>query len=78
MPKMVTIQAAADQTGLTYSGLRRLILEGKFVYFVRVGTKYLVNLEKLAEFLNSPADNVQQRDASRSGQFQSAPVAAAR
>lgn len=55
MPTMVTIQAAANQTGLTYSGLRRLILEGKFLYYVRVGSRYLVNLEKLAEFLNTPA-----------------------
>ena len=55
MPTMVTIQAAANQTGLTYSGLRRLILEGKFLFYVRVGSRYLVNLEKLAEFLNNPA-----------------------
>lgn len=56
MPTMVTIRAAAEQTGLTYSCLRRWILEGKFPYYVRAGSKYLVNLEKLAEFLNSPAD----------------------
>lgn len=55
MPKMVTIRVAAEQTGLTYSCLRRWILEGKFPYFVRAGSKYLINLEKLAEFLNSPA-----------------------
>lgn len=56
MPKMVTIRVAAEQTGLTYSCLRRWILEGKFTFYVRAGSKYLVNLEKLAEFLNSPAD----------------------
>jgi len=56
MPTMVTIRAAAEQTGLTYSCLRRWILEGKFPFYVRAGSKYLVNLEKLAEFLNSPAD----------------------
>lgn len=56
MPTMVTIRAAAEQTGLTYSCLRRWILEGKFHFYVRAGSKYLVNLEKLAEFLNSPAD----------------------
>lgn len=55
MPKMVTIRVAAEQTGLTYSCLRRWILEGKFTYFVRAGSKYLINLEKLVEFLNSPA-----------------------
>lgn len=56
MPQMVTIRVAAEKTGLTYSCLRRWILEGKFPYFVRAGSKYLINLEKLAEFLNSPAD----------------------
>ncbi len=55
MPTMVTIRAAAEQTGLTYSCLRRWILEGKFPFYVRAGSKYLVNMEKLAEFLNSPA-----------------------
>ena len=56
MPTMVTIRAAAEQTGLTYSCLRRWIIEGKFPFYVRAGSKYLVNLEKLAEFLNSPAE----------------------
>ena len=60
MPKMVTIRVAAEQTGLTYSCLRRWILEGKFPYFVRAGSKYLINLEKLAEFLNSPAGGNEQ------------------
>lgn len=60
MPTMVTIRAAAEQTGLTYSCLRRWILEGKFPYFVRAGSKYLINLEKLAEFLNSPAGGNEQ------------------
>lgn len=55
MPTMVTIRTAAEQTGLTYSCLRRWILEGTFPFYVRAGSKYLVNMEKLAEFLNSPA-----------------------
>lgn len=60
MPTMVTIRVAAEQTGLTYSCLRRWILEGKFPYFVRAGSKYLVNLEKLAEYLNTPAVDSEQ------------------
>ena len=55
MPTMVTLKAAAEQTGLTYSCLRRWILEGTFPYYVKAGSKYLVNLERLADFLNSPA-----------------------
>jgi len=54
MPRMVPLKAAAEENNLTYSCVRRWILEGKFRYFVRSGSKYLVNSEKLAEFLNSP------------------------
>lgn len=60
MPKMVTIRVAAEQTGLTYSCLRRWILEGTFPYYVKAGSKYFVNLERLAEFLNSPAGDSEQ------------------
>ena len=55
MPTMVTIKIAAEKTGLTYSCLRRWILEGTFPYFARSGNRYLVNLERLADFLNAPA-----------------------
>lgn len=55
MPRMMTLREAAAETGLTYSCLRRWILEGKFSFYVRAGSKYLVNMEKLAEFLNAPA-----------------------
>lgn len=55
MPRMGTLKVAAEENNLTYSCLRRWILEGKFPFYVRAGSKYLVNMEKLAEFLNSPA-----------------------
>lgn len=55
MPQMVTISKASELTGVTYNALRRWIKSGEFRYFVRVGTKYLVNLERLAEFLDTPA-----------------------
>lgn len=55
MPRMMTLREAAMETGLTYSCLRRWIKSGEFRYVVRVGTKYLVNLERLAEFLDTPA-----------------------
>ena len=60
MPTMVTIKAAAEKTGLTYSCLRRWILDGTFPYYVKAGSKYLVNLERLAEFLNTPAADSEQ------------------
>lgn len=55
MPRMLKLRDAAAETGLTYSCLRRWILSGQFTYFVKAGSKYLVNMDRLAEFLNSPA-----------------------
>ena len=55
MPTMVTINRASELTGVPYSAIRRWIKRGYFTYYVMVGTKYLVNLEKLVEFLNTPA-----------------------
>ena len=55
IPRMMTLREAAKETGLTYSCLRRWILSGEFVYYVKSGSKYLVNMERLAEFLNQPA-----------------------
>ena len=55
MPTMVTMNKASELTGVTYSALRRWIRNGEFTYYVMVGTKYLINLERLVEFLNTPA-----------------------
>lgn len=55
MPKMMTLREAATETGLTYSCLRRWILSGQFTYYVKAGSRYLVNMDRLADFLNSPA-----------------------
>lgn len=55
MPTMVTMTKAAELTGVTYSALRRWIKSGEFAYYVKAGSKYLINLERLVEFLNTPA-----------------------
>ena len=55
MPTMVTMNRAAELTGVPYSAIRRWIKNGEFSYYVMVGSKYLVNLEKLVDFLNAPA-----------------------
>ena len=55
MPTMVTLNKAAELTGVPYSALRRWIKNGEFTYYVMAGTKYLINLERLVEFLNTPA-----------------------
>lgn len=54
MPTMVTMNKAAELTGVTYSALRRWIKSGEFTYYVMVGSRYLINLERLGEFLNTP------------------------
>ncbi len=51
IPTMVTLNEASAQSGLSYDYLRKLCLQKKIVY-VRAGCKYLVNLEKLVEYLN--------------------------
>lgn len=56
MPKMMTLREAAEATGLTYSCLRRWILSGEFTYYVRAGSRYLINMDRLAEFLNKAAE----------------------
>lgn len=55
MPRMMTLREAAAETGLTYSCLRRWILSGQFTYYRMVGNKYLVNMDRLTDFLNAPA-----------------------
>lgn len=56
MVKMVTIKEAARETGLTYCCLRRWILSGEFTYFIKSGNRYLINLDRLIEFLNQASD----------------------
>ena len=60
MPTMVVTSEASRITGLPYSALRRLILEGKFTGFIRIGSRYYINLELLEAFLNSPAGGNEQ------------------
>lgn len=50
-PTMLGLTEASKRTGLSYDYLRKLCLQNKIVY-VRAGVRYLINLEKLVEFLN--------------------------
>ena len=54
IPKMRTIKETAKETGLAYNYIRNLCLQNKIVY-VRAGNKYLVNVDKLIEYLNTGA-----------------------
>ena len=52
VPTMVTISKASEKTGVSYDYLRKLCIQKKIVH-IRAGKKYLINLEKLGEYLNS-------------------------
>ena len=51
-PRMLTINAAAAETGLSAHFVRQLCLQKKIVH-VRAGQKYLINVGKLIDFLNT-------------------------
>lgn len=46
----ITIQDAADQTGLSYYFLRQLVIDGK-VQHIKSGVKYLINESALSDYL---------------------------
>ena len=50
--RMGTLKEAEALAGIPYSAIRKMCITGKVVH-VRVGTKYLVNLDKLAEYLET-------------------------
>ena len=50
-PIMMTLNQAAEATGLSYDHLRKLCLQKKIV-FVRAGSKYLINADRLLEYLD--------------------------
>lgn len=52
IPRMGTLKEATALAGIPYSAIRKMCITGKVVH-VRVGTKYLVNLDKLAEYLET-------------------------
>lgn len=54
IPTMVTLAEASKQTGLSYDYLRKLCLTGQITH-IRAGKKYLINLEKLVDYLNGGA-----------------------
>lgn len=52
IPEMVTIKEASRRTGLTYSCIHKMALDGKIVH-IRVGRRFYINFGKLCEFLNN-------------------------
>lgn len=52
IPRMLTIRQCSQETGISYERIRQLCLQKKIVHF-RAGNKYLVNLDKFIDFLNT-------------------------
>lgn len=52
IPKMATIEETAAMFGVSSYFVRKLVRGGKVVA-VKTGRKYLVNIDRFAEFLNS-------------------------
>ncbi len=50
-PIMLTLNEAAQETGLSYDYLRKMCMNDELVH-IRSGRKYLVNRLKLIEYLN--------------------------
>lgn len=52
IPHMETIKTTAKMFGLAEHFIRQLVISGKIVA-VKAGCKYLVNVDRLAEYLNT-------------------------
>ena len=50
--KMVTLKEASSRTGVSYDWLRKMCINGKIVH-VRAGNKYLLNWDRLVDYLNT-------------------------
>ena len=52
IPTMLKLADAAELTGVSYCHLLNMCKRGQIVH-VKAGKKYLVNMEKLVEYLNT-------------------------
>ncbi len=50
--QMVTLKDASSRTGVSYDWLRKMCINGKIVH-IRAGNKYLINWDKLVDYLNT-------------------------
>lgn len=57
VPTMVTIQEASDLTHINYHALWKMCKTNKIVH-IKCGNRYLINMEKLVEFLNQGIQEV--------------------
>lgn len=60
IPHMETIKATAKLFGLAEHFVRQLVIRGEIVA-VKAGCKYLVNVDKFAEYLNTHTEGTEQQ-----------------
>lgn len=51
LPRMRTIREAAKEVGIPEHAMRVLVKQKKII-FIKIGSKALINMEMLAEYLN--------------------------
>ncbi len=61
IPHMETIKGAAKLTGLSEYFIRQKAVNGEIVS-VRAGCKYLINIDKLIEYLNTHTEGAEKHD----------------
>ena len=66
VPHMATIKETAKLFGLAEHFIRQLAIKGEIVA-VKAGCKYLVNVDKLAEYLDTNTLKTEQAGAERCG-----------
>lgn len=55
-PTLLSLNELSAKTGLSYSFLRRMIVEEKQISYMQVGTKYMVNYNLFLQRLNEKGD----------------------
>ncbi len=61
VPRMATINEASEITGLAKYFIRQLAVTGK-IRTIKAGKKYLINVDKLIDYLNNSGDNEAESD----------------
>ena len=61
IPHMETIKATAELTGLPEHFIRQKVISGEIVS-VKAGRKYLVNVDKLVEYLNTHTERAEEQE----------------
>lgn len=50
--RMVTLREASNRTGISYDRLRKMCINGQVIH-IKAGRKFLLNWDKLVDYLNT-------------------------